>query len=239
MPFRFKELPAELRNIIYRHLVVLQRPIALVRRQDVAFFKYHETVCLFHDHKRSPRGMTCKDQFDPSNSKTIKAPRSKLERLAVDRATYSEATGIFWSENEFAFTSISHMQGVIDGRPGGVKLIRQAKFKFESPTSLQLSWSDRLVNFESLRKLCLSLEFDDRPDVILNKAKDLETARGMAKLMAALENRLIHLTTKGRDQIKDGGGDLVPVDVNDPRAIGPVLLELWAPDAYKKSIYRA
>ena len=83
--FRLLDLPAELRNLIYRHLLIYEGAINPSRRVPTS-------------HHRSGKSIAPSALYRPGV-----APSSCLAILQANKQTYDEAVGIFYGENSFVF----------------------------------------------------------------------------------------------------------------------------------------
>ncbi|KAF2793885.1 hypothetical protein K505DRAFT_305038 [Melanomma pulvis-pyrius CBS 109.77] len=84
-PFRILDLPAEMRNRIYRYILVLQGPINPSKRIPTTHYRAGTNLSSSVLYRRGP------------------APCSSLALLQTNKQTYSEAVGIYYGHNSFVF----------------------------------------------------------------------------------------------------------------------------------------
>lgn len=210
--------------MIYGWHLVSRKRIVLVQQKDLSYYSHHRAICKVNRHShRWSRKLECTDPFS-GVTKVVRAPRSKLELLRVSQSIHNEALGEFCAKNIFQFRSLAEMNAFAVACPRRVRLFKQVMLTFESPPPRTSSWSTRLQNFQALENLQLLIDHQDST-VVLNQAKNLETARGMASFMHALRG-IKKLEIVGKDQIMING-TLDTVDVNHPDAFGPKLRRMF------------
>lgn len=210
--------------MIYGWHLVFRKRIVLVQRRDLSFYSRHQAICKVNHHRRfGNRQLECTDPFSRVTT-FFRAPRSRLELLEVSRSFHNESLGEFCAKNVFQFRSLAEMSAFTAACPRRVGLLKQVLLTFESPPPHTSSWSTRLQGFLALETLQLLLDYQDS-NVILNRARNLETARGMASFRKALRG-ITKLNMVGEDQIKINN-TLHTVDVNHPNAVGPTLRRMF------------
>jgi len=219
-PFLFMALPTEVRLIIYGWHLVSRKRIVLVQQRDLSCYSQHRATCTVNRHShRQSRKLECTDPFSGVTT-VVRAPRSRLELLRVSKSVHNEGLGEFCAKNIFQFRSLAEMNAFTAACPRRVRLLKQVMLTFESPPPHTSSWSTRLQSFLALEGLQLLLDHRDSK-VVLNQARNLETARGMSSFMYALRG-IKKLDMIGKDQIMINN-TLNTVDVNHHNAVGPKL----------------
>ncbi len=210
--------------MIYGWHLVLRKRIVLVHQLDLSYYSRHRATCTVNRHNnRWSRKLKCTDPFSGVTT-VVRPPRSRLELLVVSKSVHDEALGEFCAKNIFQFRSLAQMNAFTAACPRRVRLLRQLMLTFESPPPRTSSWSTRLQNFIALESLQLLVDHQDST-VVLNQARNLETARGMGSFMYALRGiKKLHMV--GKDQIMMNG-TLNTVDVNHPEAVGPKLRRMF------------
>lgn len=206
--------------MIYGWHLVSRKRIVLVQQRDLSFDSHHRAICKVNRHSHGgSRELECTDPFSRVTT-FVRAPRSRLELLRVSKSVHNESLGEFCVKNVFQFRSLAEMSAFTAACPRRVRLLKQVMLTFKSPPPHTSSWSTRLRDFLALESLQLLLDHRDS-DAVLNQARNLETARGMASFMSGLKG-IKKLDMVGKDQIMIKG-TLNTVSVNHPNAVGPII----------------
>ncbi|KAI9773071.1 MAG: hypothetical protein M1840_008191 [Geoglossum simile] len=103
--FPLQRLPPELRNEIYRYVLVFPGPVRPVRpNESLSVRRYHRAVYL-----HEAVGLSSIVVPDPN------PPPTCLALLAADKATYKEAMPIFYAENHFEFDKCIRLTSFLSG----------------------------------------------------------------------------------------------------------------------------
>lgn len=203
------KLPAELRHQIYSYHLVQPEPISMMPRRTPSFWTAHKAKCSNSHYKHVRTGTL--DCTERTTGETIVISRpSCLILLAASRTIYHEAVAIFYAQNKMIFDSVERLQQFITMCPGRYQFMGAISFEYSSN-----SWSsevfDALVNCQRLR--VLHIHFHHK---WISYGEPLVRDEGIFSLREL--RGIMRLELSGMDCI-----DTEEVDVNDPRAIGPIL----------------
>lgn len=100
-------------------------------------------------------------------------------------------------------------------------LFCELTLNFEWPlSSFRSGWSEILQQFAKLETLHLILHCNSNK-VKYTRSKSLSSARAMRDFLHLRGIKRLEIV--GEDQVKDESGALMEIDVNDTRAVGPLL----------------
>lgn len=210
------KLPPELREKIYRYHLVLPESIPMDTRPTLSSFASHMAGCMFQSHVEDHRRDTleCVNRF--RERELISCP-SRLALLATSKAIYNEAVHIYYSKNHLEFETVAKIERFITSCPNRYRFLGEISFKFfmiyYSPEVFHA-----LMDCQHLRIMRIEFNYDW---ISFGEKTPLIRARGMNSLRQLRGLKTLELT--GKDLIYTDGGQSEEVDVNDPRAIGPIL----------------
>lgn len=111
--FRFKDLPAEIRNIIYSLLLVFPGPT--------------------YPSKAKPTEVTYHKHMTKARMNALPIPHSTLDLLLVDKEVCNEAAGLFYHHNDLVFSYPMQMQMfLLDLGPARFASVRQLSLFHDS-----------------------------------------------------------------------------------------------------------
>lgn len=221
-----ERLPAEVRNMIYKLVLISDRPIMMGSgRASLDAFEHHKLSCLNDDHRLQYHlrfghldpYYTCTDPWTSAITSLEVFPR-KLALLCVNIQIYHEAMPIYYSQNEFVFADFAHVHNAIClTHASRISRMANMTVRFTSERARRYS---RLIapELKGLRQLNVTIDYNDSR-VTLNSKKDLITAKGIREFKMAFEGCMITINVAGKDQIVEDGKQ-VEVDVNHASGVG-------------------
>ncbi|KAI9670727.1 MAG: hypothetical protein M1817_003837 [Caeruleum heppii] len=230
--FPFFKLPSELRDLVYRALLVFPYELRPTHDSVLSFRASHCRQFPQHEHseQRTRVGqhdtsvLCCKDKFTGIKSE-LQEPPSVLAVLGVCRQLSHEALPYFYLYNHFTFKATHEMGSFLKFIGASRRqYITEVSFSFSSPDAIKtFRW---LAESKYLKRIHIVLEYKGT-SVYHNRHRTLETARGMSALKALRGLESVDLI--GYDMLHKDGDDPAndeKIDINHPKAFGPELKRL-------------
>lgn len=211
------KLPPELRGKIYLYHLVLHESIPMIPRITPSSIRSHLADCKTSSHFEDHRmGVLRCINHSSGETRLISCP-SRLALLATSKAIYNEAVHIYYSENHLIFDSVARLQKFITSCRSRYRFMGEISFRY-----CLINWNSdvfrALIDCQHLR--ILRIEFHHRW-VSYGERTSLVRAAGMNSLRNLRGIKMLELS--GKDQIYIGQGNFEEVDVDDSRAVGPIL----------------
>lgn len=139
----------------------------------------------------------------------------------MNKQFHDIARSMFFGKNDFEFEGLYGLHRYATECPTRLPYFCELTLNFESPlSSFSSGWSEILQQFTKLETLHLLLHCGS-DKVKYTRSKTLSSARGMRDFLRLRGIKWLEIV--GEDQIRDESGGLMSIDVNDPRAVGPLL----------------
>ena len=183
------KFPPELREKIYRHVLVLPEPVQI--KPFVSPF------------------------WSAPDMANVNSGPSPLALLATSKVIYNEAVNIYYSENHLIFQSITSLRYFITACSSRYRFMEEISFKY---SGIFFDALPALMDCQRLRILHIHFHHHF---IQLGEHLPLVYATGMESLRKLRGIETLEL--RGKDRIDIGGRRVQEVDVNDPRALGPIL----------------
>lgn len=211
------KLPAELREKIYRYHLLQPESVPMIPRITPSSFATHMADCKTNSHIEDLRtgSLECINRIS-GEIRLIGSP-SCLALLSTSKTIYNEAVHIYYSKNHLTFSSVASLQNFI--------ISCRSRYRFMEEISLRyclVNWNSDifrvLTDCHHLRIMRIQFHYhwtsfgDNVP---------LVNAAGMDSLRKVRGIKTLELS--GKDHINIDGGKFEEVDIDDPRAIGPIL----------------
>lgn len=209
------KLPSELRDQIYRYHLVLPKSIRMKPRKSPSVFASHMAICKTNRHVKD-RGVGSLECINPISGDTqvISCP-SRLALLATCKTIYHEAVHIYYRQNHLDFDSVARLQDFITSC--------QTRYHFMGDISLRywlISHSAdvfcALMDCQYLKTMCIGFHHK-----WTSYGEPLVLDAGICSLRELRGIKTLELS--GKDQVDLGEGQFEEVDLDDPRALGPIL----------------
>lgn len=210
-------LPAELREKIYRYRLIQPEPVPMIPRITPSSFATHMADCKTNSHVEDLRtgSLECINRIS-GQIRLITYP-SCLALLSTSKTIYNEAVHIYYSKNHLAFSSVASLQNFIIGCPSRYRFMEEISFRY-----CLINWDSDIFhvlrNCHHLRIMRIQFHYhwtsfgDKIPLVNAAGMNSLRKVRGIKRLELS-----------GKDHIDIHGGKFEEVDIDDPRAMGPIL----------------
>ncbi|KAL9001620.1 MAG: hypothetical protein Q9188_005410 [Gyalolechia gomerana] len=104
------KLPAEVRVIIYGHVLRLEKPAKITGNRHLAFFKHHTSLCPINDHETKDGRIICSNTFNKDDVTVHEAPRTVLELLLTCKAINKEALPVYPDVNSIILPSLTDVR---------------------------------------------------------------------------------------------------------------------------------
>lgn len=145
----------------------------------------------------------------------VNSSPSPLALLATSKGIYNEAVHIYYSKNHLIFPSTGSLSYFIILCPNRYRFMEEISFRY---AEFFFDTCPALMDCQRLRILHIHFH---HLFTKLGENSSLVSAKGIESLRKLRGIEILDLW--GKDRIDIGEGHFRKVDVNDPRALGPIL----------------